>query len=723
MAKDTPIELSTLVAPAASFGEFLGSFLDTEKEYIEYLREGRQRFFFITSYSAVGTKKSPYVTPAEELAKNPFKGTFFKKPKKKDKKPKKGERRGRDGRTSRTRLGDIKRGRQSRLTPVFNNIESRLPNVKIPKVPANVTRLLGRGNAILNTLTAGFEFSSRIESGQSLPKAVLGTGASVAGGIAGGAVGTKLGVTIGATIGSVIPGAGTLVGGAIGGIIGGFLGSYIGSGVASGITDTVSDVVGLDQGGVIKSATKSVIAEKGIPEFLVPFDEIGKILIRSVFNPIGSLMLGATQSLISVLPTSTAMLALKAKISKLKATFGIEKIKPAIPGAVGGYNPLKTGIDAVMEAGMGIIGSFFGAGGSKAKAATTRSLHRGSSSAPRNTSKATGKVQNYGLSQEEAFRKIYDIAASVGGAKFPELVAAIAMVETGWLTTVGGNNPYNQRATDGSFINYGSLEEATREHILFWHEASRHPENANNFSDPNEAFAKLVYSYAPPEDNNKPEQYKQSVANMIASLLPKMTSAPNNKNLKLSKKTNQNILSKEQFEKVVDKWEKFNSNPGVYLGNSPVKIVGVGTMLVGTDGIWPVQTPVVKYFNPNGEQITEKEWLKQLKTVSPQGLDPAISSKISAKGGNASMNLSLTPPPQENKPVERDVDQLNLPPEKRDQESMDRIEQDSISFVPMFIPGQVIPVETVMEKIQYETTASYFDPFSHGVKTGRRVVL
>lgn len=712
MAKDTPIELSTLVAPAASFGEFLGSFLDTEKEYIEYLREGRKRYFFITSYSAVGTKKSPYVSPAEELVKDPFKGTYFKKPKK----PKKGQRVGRDGRTSSQRLADIKRGPRKPSRFKLPKLPE-LPKLPKVKVPPQAARIFGRSNAILNTITAGLEFSSRIESGQSLTKATLGTTASVVGGIAGASFGATKGAVIGGAIGAMFGGLGAVPGAVIGGAIGAIAGGFIGSSVASGVTDFATDAFGLEEGGVIKSSTKSVIAETGIPEWLIPFDEIGKILIDSVFKPIGSVMIGAASSLMSILPTSTAMLAMKGKIAKLKGIFGIEKIKPAIPGAVGGYNSLKTGIDAVIASGMDIVGNFFGADREKEK---SRAFRRDPSPQTRNTTRATGKIQSYGLSQEEAFRKIYDIAVSVGGAKFPELVAAIAMVETGWLQTVGGNNPYNQRAIGGQFINYGSLEEATREHIAFWHEASKHPENANNFNDPNEAFAKLVYAYAPPEDNNKPEQYKQSVANMIASLLPKMTSNPKNK--KLPPKANKNILSKEQFEKVVEKWEKFNSNPGVYLNNSPVKIIGVGTMLVGTDGIWPAQTPVVKYFNVNGEKITEKEWLKALKEVAPQGIEPATTSKINAKGGSGSMNLSLTPP-SESQPVERDVDQLNLPPEKRDQESMDTIEENSFSFVPIVIPGQTIPIQNIIEKVKYDSDTSYFDPISHGVKTGRRIVL
>jgi hypothetical protein len=134
------------------------------------------------------------------------------------------------------------------------------------------------------------------------------------------------------------------------------------------------------------------------------------------------------------------------------------------------------------------------------------------------TGPATGNVINLNLSQREAYKKIYDLAVKVGGAKFPELVAAIAMHETGWLTQMAGNNPFNQRATSGNFINYNSLEDSVREHIKFWHNTDKYSDNFNAHPDANTAFAHLAYKYAPPEDNNDPEAYKRSVANIIQTM-------------------------------------------------------------------------------------------------------------------------------------------------------------------------------------------------------------
>lgn len=134
---------------------------------------------------------------------------------------------------------------------------------------------------------------------------------------------------------------------------------------------------------------------------------------------------------------------------------------------------------------------------------------------------ASGEKIDMNLSQQEAYNKIYNIAKEQGGAKYPELVAAIAMVETGYLTKVSGNNPFNQRGVDGNFKKYDSIEDSVREHISFWHKSERNPGNANAFDDPNKAWASMVDSYAPSSDGNNPSAYKKSVANIIKTMTPK----------------------------------------------------------------------------------------------------------------------------------------------------------------------------------------------------------
>lgn len=81
-------------------------------------------------------------------------------------------------------------------------------------------------------LTAGLEFGSRMDSGQNVVQAGVGTAASTAGGI----VGASKGAAVGAALGSVVPGLGTAIGGLLGAVIGGVGGSMLAGGVADAAT-------------------------------------------------------------------------------------------------------------------------------------------------------------------------------------------------------------------------------------------------------------------------------------------------------------------------------------------------------------------------------------------------------------------------------------------------------------------------------------------------------
>ena len=72
--------------------------------------------------------------------------------------------------------------------------------------------------------------------------------------------------------------------------------------------------------------------------------------------------------------------------------------------------------------------------------------------------------------------------------------------------------------------------------------------------------------------------------------------------------------------------------------------------------------------------------------------------------------------------VDSDPEQLNIPAEKRDFIAMEKVEE-SIDFLPIMFPGQNVPVESIVEKVVARKEPSYFDPFSHGVKRGKKVVL
>ena len=207
-------------------------------------------------------------------------------------------------------------------------------------------------------------------------------------------------------------------------------------------------------------------------------------------------------------------------------SFKADKVKSATTQAQTKDNVSKQG----KRKGSGILGGIMNFiknlfGGGKGGKSPTGSRGPGSNTRGGGGSTASGNVVNLGLSERAAFKKIYDIAVKVGGAKFPELVAAIAMHETGYLKTMGGNNPFNQRpfpgdgyASSQGFIDYTSLEEATAHHIRLWHSTHKYSDNFNSFDDPNTAFAALVHKYAPRKDGNNPEAYKQSVADILTTM-------------------------------------------------------------------------------------------------------------------------------------------------------------------------------------------------------------
>ena len=126
-------------------------------------------------------------------------------------------------------------------------------------------------------------------------------------------------------------------------------------------------------------------------------------------------------------------------------------------------------------------------------------------------------------SQQQAFKKVYDIAARVGGANFPEIVAAQAMHETGYLANpdsvyfkTGKTNAFGQTinasevGTNGIvdkiyFRNrywavYDSLESSVKHNIKLWHNVNTNSRNYNAFSTPLEGIASVAPAYSPNAD-------------------------------------------------------------------------------------------------------------------------------------------------------------------------------------------------------------------------------
>lgn len=156
-----------------------------------------------------------------------------------------------------------------------------------------------------------------------------------------------------------------------------------------------------------------------------------------------------------------------------------------------------------------------------------------------NKPKVANNVQSvvgYGPDEVKSFMRVYNLART-HGAKFPELQAAIAMKETGWLKKMYGNNAFNQRGTNSKFLNYKTLEDAVKHNIRLWDKHREGMTNFSDFKDPISAWNANASAYAPPGENDT-EKYKADVAHMINQMKPiySQTTKPKQKSRNIPKK-------------------------------------------------------------------------------------------------------------------------------------------------------------------------------------------
>ena len=136
------------------------------------------------------------------------------------------------------------------------------------------------------------------------------------------------------------------------------------------------------------------------------------------------------------------------------------------------------------------------------------------------TGKNMGQVQGAALnmSEKQAFATVYELAKK-HGAKFPEIVAAQAMHETGYLSgnldsvfnSTGRTNAFGQTGDRGygtipragsatGWTKYPSLDIAVKDNIALWHRTSNHPNNYEAFDTPIEGIAAVAPVYSPNAD-------------------------------------------------------------------------------------------------------------------------------------------------------------------------------------------------------------------------------
>ena len=130
------------------------------------------------------------------------------------------------------------------------------------------------------------------------------------------------------------------------------------------------------------------------------------------------------------------------------------------------------------------------------------------------------------LSQKGAFDHVYNLAKQSGGAKFPEVVAAQAMHETGYLnarnkrsvyTATNRTNAFGQTGDRGwgtiprkgfetGWAKYDNLSSAVNDNIKLWHDVGNHAGNYNAFGNVLDGIASVAPAYSP---NADPENIKK----------------------------------------------------------------------------------------------------------------------------------------------------------------------------------------------------------------------
>lgn len=148
----------------------------------------------------------------------------------------------------------------------------------------------------------------------------------------------------------------------------------------------------------------------------------------------------------------------------------------------------------------------------------------------------TGPIQ-YGplplsMSNKQAFSSIYELAKK-NGDPMPELTAAQAMFESGYLSssnTKNLNNPFGQSGTgnkgsSGRWAAYNSLEDSVKDHINKWQKDYKGYKGMGTYGSPLEGLRSSINAYAPASENNQANYLKA-----VASILATMGFDPNKKN-------------------------------------------------------------------------------------------------------------------------------------------------------------------------------------------------
>lgn len=168
----------------------------------------------------------------------------------------------------------------------------------------------------------------------------------------------------------------------------------------------------------------------------------------------------------------------------------------------------------------------------------------GPDATPQTTSSGNGSGSPMNATDQQAFKYVYDLAKK-HGAKYPEVAAAQAMQETGYLRNpnsvyfnTGKTNAFGQTVEPareaGSFKRrgivdtifyadrywavYDSFESGVKDHVNLWHKSRSGMKNYNDYDTAAEGIANILKKYSPDKD---PENIRRgfSVNDYIGGVL------------------------------------------------------------------------------------------------------------------------------------------------------------------------------------------------------------
>ena len=328
--------------------------LDTEMEYIEYLRN-RKKFFFMTQVQQTrvlvrGRSKKEEEKKDKKRRSGSILNTLNKARKiKKALGNKKLNKKTKLGRFRRNlRAGGLRLNRKFQRSPfgkakkfvsgVGEKIGTNVKNVK----KAALDKVVAAPKALKKNISNLIPKSSKKKVAQKLVKTATKKGLKKAGAKVGAKLAAKTAVKIGL---KKIPVVGLIAGLGFGmqrllqGDVQGAL-MEAGSGIASTIPGPgtaisagidaaliAKDVTGMKDGGEVSSPTRALIAEGGEPELVVPHSKLGPVF-RSLLSKVGNILTDVTTGFLSTLPVPTAESSrILGETAKIAAVFG-QKGKP-----------------------------------------------------------------------------------------------------------------------------------------------------------------------------------------------------------------------------------------------------------------------------------------------------------------------------------------------------------------------------------------------------------